>query len=154
MSGATAVGVAGGNVWVTDPGGSRVVVVDAAAMTVPTTFVVLGHPDTVVASGHTVWVGSGDQGTVTEYDGTHPAGVNTVIVGGRVSAGAPSATGAVWLVVVRRGVPVLGVARPGRSPFAGALQLKSLGATAMVAAREGLWILDPASSTLSLLEAR
>jgi hypothetical protein len=110
--------------------------------------------DTLVASGQDIWLASRNASTVTHYDGAGGAILGAARLDGRVLATAPATHGGVWIVVGRKDHTVVGVARPGQPVVVSSRSIRGLLATAIAPTRTGLWITDPSSSTLSLLEAR
>ena len=145
--------VAGDRVWVTSPVDRQVVIVDAASVA---PLGVRGEVDDVaslVASGDSVWLVPRSGSAATRYDSLGSTSLGAERLGGRPLAAAAGAGGGLWVAVERGGATVVGEARPGQE-FVPSPKLRGLGATAIVTLRKGLWILDPASSTLSLLEAR
>jgi DNA-binding beta-propeller fold protein YncE len=153
IGGASAVVVAGDKVWVTSPVDRLLEVVDAASVA---PLGVRGQVDAVaslVVSGDSVWLVPRAGSEVTRYDSGDATSLGAERLGGRPLAVAAGPGGGLWVAVERGGATVVGEARPGQK-FVSSPKLRGLGATAIVTLRKGLWILDPASSTLSLLEAR
>ncbi len=151
---ATGVAVAGNRVWVSDPPDGMVVQVDPATLELQASLGGFGSPVGVVVSGSTAWVVSRADGSVTEYPGSGTDALPPAPLGGSPIAAAPAANGGLWVAVDRNGQQSLGVVRAGGAAFVSPRNLRRLGPTAIVPTREGLWILDPTSSTLSLLEAK
>jgi DNA-binding beta-propeller fold protein YncE len=151
---ARAVAVARGKVWVADPAGGAVSSVDPVSLQVVTGLGGVGRPDELVASGTALWAVSTDAGMLTQIDTANPSLLPAVRLAGPVGAVAPSARGALWVTFDAGSRSGLGLIRAGQLPVIAPRNLRGIRAAALAATSDGLWTLEPRSSTLTLLEAR